>query len=222
MTWLWILGVILALLLLVLLTRIGVRVAVHNETISLDVKFGLFSFRVLPAKKKSNKKNEKQAKEKSRTTPEKKVKSVKEKSEIGFADIKDAVKTLWPPLKKALGRTRKGVRIDPLTISLELGAANDPASGAKQYGYLHAGVWTIMPVLEKNLVIPSPSIHVGINFERSKTTVEADVGISARIGTLFGVALTIAIPALRWFLRWQKKRKHSTDRIKETEQQLAA
>ena len=217
MIWQWMLGVILVLLLLLLLTRIGAQAAMHDGVLRVDIRVGLLRFRVLPAKKKAekkpkpDKKGTKQAAEK----PEQKPK-------IAFADIKDAIQTLWPPLKRALNRTRKGIRIHPLTVSLTLGAANDPASGAEQYGYLHAGVWTVMPMLERLLVIPEPSIHIGIDFDTPDTVMEGEVGFSACVGTLLGVVLTVAIPALRWFLRWRKKMKQSPALSNQTEQQAAA
>ena len=46
-----------------------------------------------------------------------------------------------------------------------------------------------MPVLEKVLDIPEPSIHTDIDFDAQKPLVEGTVGVSARIGTLLGVGL---------------------------------
>lgn len=217
MIWRWILGVIL-LLLLLLLTRVGVQAKMHSGVLSVDVRVGLLRFRLFPAKKKPE-----EAPKPEKTGTKQAAETPKQKPKIAFADIRDAVQTLWPPLKRALNRTRKGIRIHPLTASLTLGAANDPASGAEQYGYLHAGVWTVMPMLEKLLVIPEPSIHIGIDFDTPDTTAEGEVGLSARVGTLLGVALTIGIPALRWFLRWRKKmKKQSPAPSQKTEQQAAA
>lgn len=204
MTWLWILGVIVLLLFLLLFTRVGVLARICDGALTLDIRFGFFRFHAFPAKKK--KKPKKQPKKNAVATKPKE----KGKLKISFADIQDAVKTLWPPLKRALNRTRRGIRIHPLTLSLTLGAANDPAAEAELYGYLHAGIWTVMPVLEKLLVIPEPSIHIGIDFDTPSARVEGTIGLSARIGTLLGVALTVAIPALRWFLRWRKKLKKTS------------
>ena len=84
------------------------------------------------------------------------------------------------------------------------------AAAAEQYGYLQAAIWTGMPVLEKVLDIPEPSIHTDIDFDAQKPLVEGTVGVSARIGTLLGVGVGVAIPALRWFLRFRKKAKQQT------------
>ena len=201
---LWILGILVLLLVWLCLTRVGARVTLSGGSTVVDVKFGLFRFRVFPGKKKS-----KPSKEETTEKPEK-PKEKKEKQPLPkptLTDIRDAVRTLWPPLKRALNRTRRGIRIHPLTVSLILGGADDPAAAAEQYGYLQAAIWTGMPVLEKVLDIPEPSIHNDIDFDAPKPLIEGTLGVTARIGTLLGVGLGIAIPALRWFLRFRKKAK---------------
>ena len=201
---LWILGILVLLLVWLCLTRVGARVTLSGGSTVVDAKFGLFRFRVFPGKKKS-----KPSKEETTEKPEK-PKEKKEKQPLPkptLTDIRDAVRTLWPPLKRALNRTRRGIRIHPLTVSLILGGADDPAAAAEQYGYLQAAIWTGMPVLEKVLDIPEPSIHTDIDFDAPKPLIEGTLGVTARIGTLLGVGLGIAIPALRWFLRFRKKAK---------------
>ena len=77
-------------------------------------------------------------------------------------------------------------------------------------GVRQAAIWTGMPVLEKVLEIPEPSIHMDIDFDAPKPLIEGTVGVSARIGTPLGVGVGVAIPALRWFLRFRKKAKQQT------------
>ena len=87
-------------------------------------------------------------------------------------DLQDAARTLWPAAKKALRRTRRGIRVDPLRLSATLGGAEDPAAAAELYGGLHALVWTGMPALEKLVVIRDPGIHLGIDFDAQETRAE--------------------------------------------------
>lgn len=210
MAWYWIvLMVLAALLLLLMMTKVGVLAAFDADGLQLDVKIGCFALRILPSrKKKAKEKNAQEEKPQEETAEGEKPKKKKLPS-IAFADILDALRTLWPPLKKALGRTRRGIRVKPLDVSLTVGAEQDPAAGAQLYGYLHGGIWTVMPVLEQLLVIPDPHIHVGIDFENSKTAAKGRVGIAIRVGTLVMVAFGVAIPALRWFLKWRKQQKHN-------------
>jgi len=119
----------------------------------------------------------------------------------------DAIHTLWPPLKRALVRTRRGIRIDPLDLSLVLAGREDPADAAKLYAYLHAGMWTAMPLLEQVVDIPDPHLHVGMDFSEPKHILVGEAALTARVGTVLLAALSFGIPALKWYLRWKKQQK---------------
>ena len=203
---LWILGILLALLVLLCLTRVGVH-ALFGDALALDAKIGPFRIHILPGKKQ-DKKREKRAKEpKEAEKSEEKAEKKPCFPKPSMADIREAVSVLWPPLKRALNRTRRGVRIHPMDLCVTLGGQEDPAAAAQLYGEAHAGVWEVMPVLERLLVIPEPHIHIGIDFNASETKVEGELGVTARVGTLLAVGATVAFPALKWFLRYRKKQK---------------
>ena len=203
---LWILGILLALLVLLCLTRVGVH-ALFGDALALDAKIGPFRIHILPGKKQ-DKKREKRAKEpKEAEKSEEKAEKKPCFPKPSMADIREAVSVLWPPLKRALNRTRRGVRIHPMDLCVTLGGQEDPAAAAQLYGEAHAGVWAVKPVLERLLVIPEPHIHIGIDFNASETKVEGELGVTARVGTLLAVGATVAFPALKWFLRYRKKQK---------------
>lgn len=196
----WILGVLAVLILLLCLTRVGAQVVLKDGSATVDVKVSLFRIRVYPGKEKK----EKEPKKEKKPGKDGKKKSL---PKFELEDIKDAVKTLWPPLRRALNRTRRGLRIAPLDLSLTLGGLEDPAKTAELYGWLHTGMWSAMPALEELMDIPDPHLHIGVNFTAEQTALEGEVGITARIGTLLAAGLEIGIPAVRWFLRYQKKQK---------------
>lgn len=203
---LWILGILLALLVLLCLTRVGVH-ALFGDALALDAKIGPFRIHILPGKKQ-DKKREKRAKEpKEAEKSEEKAEKKPCFPKPSMADIREAVSVLWPPLKRALNRTRRGARIHPMDLCVTLGGQEDPAAAAQLYGEAHAGVWAVMPVLERLLVIPEPHIHIGIDFNASETKAEGELGVTARVGTLLAVGATVAFPALKWFLRYRKKQK---------------
>ena len=206
MTALWILGILAALLLLLCLTRVGVLVK-FGEELTVTARLGFVRIQVLPAKKKPPQHEKKpKAKQAQKSEPEKPKKAFPKPA---LSDIRDAVKTLWPPLKKALRRTRRGVRIDPLDVSVILGGQAEPADAAQLYGELHGAVWTGMPVLEQLLVIPRPHIHLDVDFTAEETKILGSIGVSARIGTLLRIGMTVAIPGLRWLLAYMKKKKQA-------------
>lgn len=202
MHWLcWILGILGLLLVWLCLTRVGVRAEMTDGVLTLNAKIGLFHLRLFP-KKKQEKTTKVSKKEKAEKPPKKGA-----FPKLTLTDIKDLVRTLAPPLKLVLGRTRRGIRLHPLCLSLTLGGREDPAVTAELYGYLHTGMWTVMPQLERLLDIPDPRLHIGMDFDAGETTLEGRGGISIRIGTLLAVGFTIAIPALKWFLRYRKKQQ---------------
>ena len=206
MTALWILGILAALLLLLCLTRVGVLVK-FGEELTVTARLGFVRIQVLPAKKKPPQHEKKpKAKQAQKSEPEKPKKAFPKPA---LSDIRDAVKTLWPPLKKALYRTCRGIRIDPLDVSLVLGGQAEPADAARLYGEFHGAVWTGMPVMERLLVIPRPHIHLDVDFTAEETKILGSVGFSARIGTLLRIGMTVAIPGLRWFLTYMKKNKQA-------------
>ena len=205
MTALWVLGVLAALLLLLCLIRVGVLIQ-FGEKLVVAVRLGFFKIQVLPVRKRPPKhEHEKEPK----VTQEKKAEPKKTFPKPTIGDIRDAAKALWKPLKRALYSTCRGVRIDPLDLSLILGGQEDPAAAAKLYGELHGVVWSGMPALERLLVIPHPHIHLDVDFTSEETRVRGTAGVSARIGTLLRIGMTAAIPVLRWLLTYMKKKKQA-------------
>ena len=203
---LWIIGILTALLLLLCLTRVGVLVKLGEE-LAVTARFGCLKFQVLPAKKEPPKHEKKPKK-----TQEEKLSPNRPKRTFPkptFSDMRDAAGILWPPLKKALYRTSRGVRIDPLDVSVVLGGQAEPADAVQLYGELHGLIWTGMPVLEKLLVIPRPHIHLDVDFTREETRPQGTVGLSTQIGTLLRIGLTVAVPGLRWLLAYMKKKKQA-------------
>ena len=141
---LWItLAVLLALAIFLWRLRLGLYVVFGRGQAAADLTIGPFRVRLVPSKEP--KKEPKDLAEAAKKIPKPKLE-----------DLQDAARTLWPAAKKALRRTRRGIRVDPLRLSATLGGAEDPAAAAELYGGLHALVWTGMPALEKLVVIRDP------------------------------------------------------------------
>lgn len=200
---LWILGILAVLFIAFCLSWVGIHAQLTEGSQVLHVKIGLIRFRIYPAKHKA-KKEQKEAKKAKKSVESGKTKK-KSMPKFKLKDIKDAVRTLWPPLKRALERTRKGIRIDPLDLNLVLGGREDAADAAKLYAYLHAGMWVAMPLLEQVIDIPDPHLHVGMDFLEPKHILVGEASLKARVSTLLSAALIAGIPALKWYLRWKKQ-----------------
>lgn len=206
MLFLKILGCILILLLLLCFLKVGVRIRLEEET-RVTLILGPIRLQILP-KKPGHEKKPKKKKEKPKQASEEEKKSPKP----DWEDIKSACRMLWPPLKKALRRTRRGIRVDPMQLSVVLGGAEEPADAAQNSGYLQAAVWTVMPALEQLLDIPHPGIHIGTDFQCAENRIRGDIGITIRIGSVFLVGFGILIPAAKWFLRFRKRHRESFEK----------
>lgn len=209
MLWLWILGAVIVLIVLLLWTRVGVWAAFGGGELRLDVKFGLLRVHILPAKPKKPKAEKPPKEKKKKKRPKEEPKGEKPKPKLSFTleDGKDALRSLLPPLKRALRRFGRGIRVRPLRLSLTLPGLEDPAAAAENYGKLQAAVWGGMPQLERLLDIRDPYIHTDVDFLAEDMALEGEAGVTLRIGTLLAMGFGLAFPALGWFLRWRKRCK---------------
>ena len=197
-----ILGILLVLFLLSLL-RLGVRVEFTGSLAETRVTViaGPARIQLLPKpekQEKPRKKKEKPAKTKAEGGEKKKLHLTKE-------DIKAALPALWECLKNGLRKTRQRLLIDPLQLSASLPGAADPAGAAELYGYVNAGMWTVMPQLERLMHIPDPRLHVEVDFDAAELRLTGEVGVTLQIRDLLAIGLAFAKPVLRWYLAMQKR-----------------
>lgn len=214
MLFLKILAVLALLIALLCLLRLGVRASWGTET---RVTAILGPVRLLLVPKKEGKTGkEKPKKEKQKKEKPAKEKATKDRQPLpkpGKEDIREALQLLLPALKRALRKLGRGIRIDPLCVSLVLGGKNDPADAAEKFGYLQAAVWAGMPQLQRWMHIPDPHIHTDVNFDAEKTEVSGEAAVTLRLGTLFATGFALLIPAVKWFLHYRKR--HREDDTKE-------
>lgn len=174
---LWIIGGILLLLILLLLLRVGVHLR-FGEQLELTVIAGPARIQLLPRPEKTEteQKTKQKKKAKGEAQEEKKPAKQREKLSLSFEDVRSALPYLWEGLKRALARTRRRMRIDPLRLSVVF-AGEDPAAVAQTYGWASSAMWTLMPQLERLLKIPDPHIHLGTDFGAARTQIEGEAGI---------------------------------------------
>ena len=212
MLFLKILAVLALLIALLCLLRLGVRISWGTE-LCVTAILGPVRLQLVPKKEK---KAGKDKPKKEKPPKEKAEKPKKERQPLpkpGKEDIREAIQRLLPALKKALRRLGRGIRIDPLCVSLVLGGKNDPADAAEKFGYLQAAVWAGMPQLQRWMHIPDPHIHTDVNFDAEKTEVSGEAAVTLRLGTLFAMGFALLIRALKWFLHYRKR--HREDDTKE-------
>lgn len=217
--WRWVLLAIVLLLILLCRTRVGEEAAFSAEGVRLDIRLGWLRLHILPARaSKDGKEPVKKPKKEEEKTEEPK------KKEFPFSreDIRDAVRTLLPALGRFLRRTRRGIRISPLHLSVTLGGRGNPAKAAIQYGQIQTAVHLGMPVLEKLVEIREIRIHTEVDFDAAGTVVEGEAGVTFRIGTLIAMGFGLLFPALGWLLRVRRRKRNMPEKSEENNQSAAA
>ena len=195
---------LLLILLLVLLLQIPVRVRFTYDQgeLSLGVRFGFVKIQLFPRPEKPEK-PAKEKKKKPKKKKEKKEKKKKPKAKINREQIFFALEKLPPILGRALRRTGKSIRIDPLKAWV-LVAGSDPADTAALYGRLEAALAAGLPVLRKAVSIKNEDIRLYLDFAEQKMDAIADVGIALRPWRLVTIGVRALGSLIKWYLGFRK------------------
>lgn len=191
-------GILAVLLLCLCRMRLFIRVTLEDGTPEVLVKIGFLQ--LMPRKRPAHKRQAQGTKQETQAQPEKAERKKRKLPKLSASQLREAASVLWPSLKRALDRTRRGITVQPLELNVTVGGEEEPAEAAKLYGELCGVIWNGMPVLRRFLRIPDPHIHAGIDFQAESASVSGKVGISVRLGTLLAVGITVAIPAVKWIL----------------------
>lgn len=198
-----ILGVVVGLIVLVLCLRVGVVIRLGEE-LQVTACIGPKKLRLVPPPERKPKKKK----------PEKAVQpSVAEKHEkkkldlhLTAGDIRAGLRAVWQSIQGTLRRVGRRIRIDPLELCFVFGD-DDPAAAAELYGWANAAIWTVMPRLEEAVHMPSPHIHMEVDFQAAATRVSGEIGASFRIGDLLVIGWAAARPLLRFGLPLLKRQR---------------
>lgn len=217
MTALKIISMILLIVLLIGFLRVGVIVS-FGDRLHAKLRIGLIELTSLPKRKKKAKESPPEAAAPPEEQPVRKKRVIPKPT---LDEIFDLVTTLFTALGATLRRTCKRLRIDPLEVTVIFGG-RDPCDIAKTYGYANTAMWSLMPRAEELFYIPNPSLHLRMDYDAGKTTASGTVGISIRICDIFSILFTLAIPLLKWLLRFKKahpKHADAQNSTVQTEQQ---
>ena len=200
-----ILGVLAALLLallLILQIPVRVRAAYDQGDLSLRVRFGPVKVQLFPRPEEPEEAEKKPRKEKKEKKP-KEEKPKKPRAKINREQIFYALETLPPILGRALKRTGKSIRIEPLKIWL-LAAGYDPADTALLYGRLEAALAAGLPVLRQAVRIKDEDVRLYLDFTERQMDCIADVGIALRPWSLVTIGVRALASLVKWYLGFRK------------------
>ena len=193
-------GIVLALIVLLLFTKVGVHVR-YGDELALSAKVGLLRIRILPAKeKKPKEKKPKKKKKKKEKKPKAAEGHEKKKLKLTLEDILDIAKLGL----KALGRFGRALRLDRLHLHLCV-AKDDPYDTVAQYGYLNTALGAGLPLLHRAFKIKDEDITTAFRFDAAETALQAEVIATFRIGAIMRIVLCAGGGFLVWLIRRKRR-----------------
>lgn len=205
-----ILGVIVLLITLILLTPVGADFGYEQGRLHASLKLGWIKLRLFPRKKepesdtpqppkKKKKKKEKKPKEEK---PEQEEKP-KQKRKLNFT--LDEIFGLLKAVLDGIGHFGKRLRVDRFVLHLVV-AGYDPYNVAMTYGRVNALLSAFAPACTK-LDTKNSDVWTAVDFTTDWPQIEFGMGLSFRIGVLFGVVGRIAVGAVKVLLQRRKRMK---------------
>ena len=127
------------------------------------------------------------------------------------------VRAMRGPIRAALGRLRRAVRIDTVALRL-IWAEEDPADAAVHYGRLWAALEAALALLRANVTVREDDLALTIDFTRERPElVSLRFGASATLGRLIGIAVLAAVGILRALLSEKRRTRTAPTAVKKEE-----
>lgn len=149
-------------------------------------------------------------KKKEKTQPKHKSEELSRKSSPSGAEKKGGSFADFLPLfhiaTDFLGDLRRKLRVKQLEMHLCM-AGGDPCDLAINYGRAWAAVGSLMPQLERFLVIKKRDVQVSCDFTQPNTTIYFRADITVTLGRLLGLLLWYGCRAYKEYFKIKDKRK---------------
>ncbi len=182
----------LAVLVGIAILPIGIRGVYRESTADVWVLIGPLKFRLYPAKPKANR----------NTTQQKKDGNKNAQKGGSLSDFYPIVRTILDFLQQL----RRKVSVKNLELKVIL-AGGDPCDLAVNYGRAWAAVGSLMPQLERFLLIRKKNIEVECDFLAESTKVYAKVDATLTVARAFSLGARHGIKIIKDILKLKKLRK---------------
>lgn len=184
----------LAVLVSIAVLPIGIRGVYRESTAGVWVLIGPLKFRLYPAKPK--------AKKNKTTTQPKKDGNKNAKKGGSLSDFYPIARTILDFLEQL----RRKVSVKNLELKIIL-AGDDPCNLAVNYGRSWAALGSLMPQLERFLLIRKKNIEVECDFLAESTKVYAQVDATLTVARAFSLGARHGIKIIKDILKLKKLRK---------------
>ncbi len=206
-----VLGVLALLIAALLALRVGVLVGYDRGAPWARLCLGPARLTLWPRKPKRPKRKKRPKRPQMGQKP--KQKAAKPRPKLSPA----LVRAMLGPIRAALGRLRRAVRIDTVALRL-IWAEEDPADAAVHYGRLWAALEGGMALLRANVTVRDDDLALTIDFTRERPElVSLRFGASAALGRLIGIAVLAAVGILRALLSEKRRTRTAPTAVKKEE-----
>ena len=195
--------ILVLLVLLAFVLRLGVLACYDQAGPWVKIRLGPKFLQVYPRKKDPDKEEKKKRKKQAKAEKKaaKKAKKKEDKPEKPPAKrpvggILDLVWDLLPVVQETVGRFRRKLQIDDLTLHVTW-AEEDPADAAIHYGQGWAVVETLLAFLEANFTIKNRQVSLDLDYLTEQPRVYIRVGLSLTAAQLLGIGLWAAGKSLK-------------------------
>lgn len=197
----FVLGIVLAVFVLIGCIPVGVDASYHENALALQLKIGLFTMQVLPAKPKK-KKAVSSKKKSAAKKPDAKPVRTKKQLQMPKLTLQDIL-ALADLACDTLGNLRRKLRVEVLVLHVTLGGS-DPAKAAILYGRAWALIGMLNPKLEQLFVIKKRDIQPVLDYNEKEMKVDAHLALTITIGRAISLAGRAGV---RFLKLWLNKKK---------------
>ncbi len=197
MVWL----IILAILILLGFTRVGILADYNHEGAGLLLLVGPVRIRLYPGKKGDKKDKQK----KKSNSGDKNTASAKTTGEKQKGTLQDFLSVARFVLE-VLSDFRRKIRINDLQLKLIL-AGDDPCDLSVNYGRAWAALGSLMPQFERLFIIRKRNLEVECDYLADTTQIRARIHITITIARLLSVIVYHGIRGLRKYYKIIKQIK---------------
>lgn len=202
----------LGILFLLAILPLGVSVRYNEDGTAVKILAGPIPVQLLPGKKKEAKPRTKEKQQKQPKQEEalpKPPQQHKAAAPVQAEKKGGSLLDFLPLVKVALSLLndfRRKLRVNRLEVKLVL-AGDDPCDLATNCGKIWVAIGTLMPKLEKWLVIKKRNIDVQCDFTADETLVTARLDVTITLGRLLALAAIYAVRALKEYLKIKNNQK---------------
>lgn len=212
-----VLAIIVGIIVLLMLVPIGADVSYIGGELKLAATVCGVLIPLYPREEKEKAPKEEEKPEKEEEPKEEKPKKPRKKLNLSFTP--EEILSLVKKVFEGLGKLFR-IRIDRLLIHY-VAAGSDPYQTAVTFGYVNAGLSTVMPILIHRFGCMDYDVWTDVSFTEEKMKLDAAAAFSIRIGQIFGAINTILFGAAGILLRNQLRlRKERRQALREAKKEM--